>query len=46
MNKYDIQVIVEGCKNGDKNCQETLYILYRDKMINVCKKYIKIPWRQ
>jgi len=41
MNRYNIQDIVAGCKNGDKNCQETLYILYKDKMINVCKKYIK-----
>lgn len=33
--------LIEGCKDNDRNSQESLYKLFADKMLGVCLRYAK-----
>ncbi|MEP6674331.1 MAG: RNA polymerase sigma factor [Ferruginibacter sp.] len=35
--------IIEGCKNGDRRCQELLYRQYYSAMLKVCYRYTNSP---
>ncbi len=38
-NRDDVKMIVDGCINGDRNCQHFLYKTLYGKMLAVCMRY-------
>jgi len=37
----DTKLIVEGCKQNDRKCQESLYKAHFSSMMNMCMRYIR-----
>ncbi len=40
-NKYALEDLVRGCKDGDKQSQERLYKMTSAKMLGICMRYAK-----
>jgi len=37
--KADLQIIIEGCQKGDRQCQKSVFEIFYGKMLGVCYRY-------